>query len=133
MHTVIVVCFEGDASLESPEVRCKVYVKDISIGLHGSAVLFSHADSTNHKESLPKDTPISFLKRTEPLSSASTLLDRYSIQSNWYILNINFASSFVKTTRAFLQPSLKYLQPDIIEITFIIFCLDILEDINKNY
>ena len=44
MHTLIVVCFEGDASLESPEVRYKVYVKDISIGLHGSAVLFSHAE-----------------------------------------------------------------------------------------
>ena len=58
MHTLIVVCFEGDASLESPEVRYKVYVKDISIGLHGSAVLFSHADGTKHKESLPKDTPI---------------------------------------------------------------------------
>ena len=57
------------------KATCKVYAKDISISLHGSAVLFSHADGTKHKERSQKDTPISFLKRAEPLSSASGLLN----------------------------------------------------------
>ena len=37
-------------------VRCKVRAKDIPIGLHGIAALFSHIDGTKHKERLPKDT-----------------------------------------------------------------------------
>ena len=53
---------------------CKVCAKDISVGYHGITALFSHTDGTKHKGKLPKDTPISFLKRTEPSSSASTLL-----------------------------------------------------------
>ena len=44
--------------------------KDISVGLHGITALFSHTDGTKHKERLPKDTPISFFKCTEPSSSA---------------------------------------------------------------
>ena len=42
--------------------------------LHGITALFSHADGNKNKERLPKHTPISFFKRTEPSSSASTLL-----------------------------------------------------------
>ena len=49
------------------KATCKVYAKDISISLHGSAVLFSHAHGTKHKERLQKDTPVSFLKQAEPL------------------------------------------------------------------
>ena len=60
---------------DSYKVRCKVCAKDISIELHGITVLFSHADGNKPKESLPKDTPISFFKRTEPSSSTSTLLN----------------------------------------------------------
>ena len=56
------------------KARCKVCAKDISVGLHGITALFSHADGTKHKERLPKDTSISFFKRTEPSSSTSTLL-----------------------------------------------------------
>ena len=56
------------------KARCKVCANDISVGLHGTTALFSHADGAKHKERLPKDTPISFFKRAEPSSSASTLL-----------------------------------------------------------
>ena len=59
---------------DSCKARCKVCAKDISVELHGITALFSHADGNKHKERLPKDTPISFFKRTEPSSSASTLL-----------------------------------------------------------
>ena len=60
---------------DSYKVRCKVCAKDISIELHGITVLFCHADGNKHKEKLPKDTPISFFKRTELSSSTSTLLN----------------------------------------------------------
>ena len=60
---------------DSYKARCKVCANDISIELHGITVLFSHADGNKPKESLPKDTPISFFKRTEPSSSTSTLLN----------------------------------------------------------
>ena len=56
------------------KARCKVCVKDISVGLHGITDLFAHADVSKHKERLPKDTPILFFKHAEPLSSALTLL-----------------------------------------------------------
>ena len=59
---------------DSYKTRCKVWAKDISVGLHGITAVFSHPDGTKHKERLPKDTPISLFKRTEPSSSASTLL-----------------------------------------------------------
>ena len=52
--------------------RCKVCAEDILVGLHGITALFSHADGTKHKERLPKE--FSYFKRTEPSSSASTLL-----------------------------------------------------------
>jgi hypothetical protein len=55
------------------KARCKVCAKDISISLHGITALHSHADGTKHKERLPKDTPISFFKRTEPSSSTAPL------------------------------------------------------------
>ena len=51
---------------------CKVFAKDISVGLHGIIALFYHADGTKHGERLPKGTLISFFKCTEPLSSALT-------------------------------------------------------------
>ena len=60
---------------DSYKARSKVCAKDISIELHGITVLFCHADGNKHKEKLPKDTPISFFKRTELLSSTSTLLN----------------------------------------------------------
>ena len=53
---------------------CKACAKDISVGLHGVAAVFSHADCTKHKERSPRDTPISFFNCTEPSLSASTLL-----------------------------------------------------------
>ena len=56
------------------KARCIVCAEDISFGLYGITALFPHADSTKHEERLPKDTPTSLLKRTEPSSSASTLL-----------------------------------------------------------
>ena len=56
------------------KARCKVCAKDISVGLHGLRAFISHADGTKNKERLPKDTPISFYKHTEPSSGASTLL-----------------------------------------------------------
>ena len=56
------------------KARCIVCAKDISFGLYGTTALFPHADSTKHEERLPKDTPTSLLKCTEPSSSASTLL-----------------------------------------------------------
>ena len=49
---------------------CKVFAKDVSVGLHGIIALFYHADGTKHGERLPKGTLISFFKCTEPLSSA---------------------------------------------------------------
>ena len=49
---------------------CKVFAKDISVGLHGIIALFYHADGTKHGERLPKGTLISFFKCTGPLSSA---------------------------------------------------------------
>ena len=61
---------------------CKVCAEDILVGLHGITVRFSHADGTKHKERLPKDTLISFFKRTEPLSGASTLLSNDAGDSN---------------------------------------------------
>ena len=60
---------------DSYKARSKVCAKDISIELHGITVLFCHADGNKHKEKLPKDTPISFFKRTELSSSTSTLLN----------------------------------------------------------
>ena len=54
------------------KATCKVCVKDKSVGVHGITALFSHADGTKHKERLPKNTPISFFKRTEHSSSAFT-------------------------------------------------------------
>ena len=60
---------------DSYKARCKVCAKDKSIELHGITVLFCHADGNKHKEKLPKDTPISFFKRTELSSSTSTLLN----------------------------------------------------------
>ena len=59
---------------DSYKARSKVCAKDISIELHGITVLFCHADGNKHKEKLPKDTPISFFKRTELSSSTPTLL-----------------------------------------------------------
>ena len=56
------------------KARCKVCAKDISVGLHGITAFISHADGTENKERLPKDTPISFYKYTEPSSSVLTLL-----------------------------------------------------------
>ena len=58
------------------KARCKVCAKDISVGLHGITAFISHADGTENKERLPKDTPISFYKYTEPSSSVLTLLSR---------------------------------------------------------
>ena len=52
------------------KARCKFCAKDTSVGLPSITALFSHADGTKHKERLPKDTPISFFKCTEPSSSA---------------------------------------------------------------
>ena len=60
----------------------KFGAKDRSTGLHGVIALFSHVDGTKHKERLPKYTPISFFKRTEPSSSASTLLNNDAGHSN---------------------------------------------------
>ena len=59
---------------EPCKARCKVCAKDISAGLHGITALFSHADGSKHKAGLPKNTPISFFKYTEPCSSALNLL-----------------------------------------------------------
>ena len=42
--------------------------------LHSITALFSHTDGTKHEERLPKDTPISFFKHTEPSSNVLTLL-----------------------------------------------------------
>ena len=54
------------------KATCKVCVKDKSVEVHGITALFSHADGTKRKERLPKNTPISFFKRTEHSSSAFT-------------------------------------------------------------
>ena len=64
------------------KARCKVCAKDISVGLHDIAALFFHADGFKHNERLLKDIPISFFKRTEPSSSASTLLSNDSGDSS---------------------------------------------------
>ena len=64
------------------KATCKVCTNDISIGLHGIAALFSHADGTKHKERSPRDTPISFFKRTEPSSIALTLVGNDAGDSN---------------------------------------------------
>ena len=56
------------------DTRCKVCAKDIWVGSHGITALFSHAGGTKHKETLPKDTLISFFKCMETSSSILTLL-----------------------------------------------------------
>ena len=96
------------------KVRCKVSAKDISVGLHGITALFCNADGANHKERLPEDTPISFFKRTEPSSSALTLLSNNagdsSEASSSKQKTISLCTNKQLVTKAYLSFRSSYVQ-----------------------